>query len=55
VIVLFHEPAPMLGIDQNPICIDLLTFDNQVKVKVKVKALVQLMHSSWMKKAGSGR
>jgi hypothetical protein len=51
VIVLFHEPAPMLGIDQNPICIDLLTFDNQVKVK----ALVQLMHSSWMKKAGSAR
>jgi len=49
--VLFREPAPRYGIDLNPICIDSLTFDNQVKVK----ALVQLKHSSWMKKGGSGR
>jgi hypothetical protein len=44
VIVLFHEPALNHGIDLNPICIDSLTFDNQVTVKEKVKALVQLKH-----------
>jgi len=50
VIVLFRGPALNHGIDLNPICIDSLTFDNQVTVtvtvtvKVKEKALVQLKH-----------